>query len=125
MDRPELAAWLQRYAEAWRSYDRAEIEALFAENGRYRYHPYDEEWIEGRERIVEDWLDDRDDPGRWEAAYEPAAIDGHVAFATGWTIYTNPDGSIRTIYDNCFEMLFDTEGRCVEFTEWFMERPKQ
>jgi hypothetical protein len=27
-------------------------------------------------------------------------------------------------WDNCFVMRFDPEGRCREFTEWFIERPK-
>jgi hypothetical protein len=27
-------------------------------------------------------------------------------------------------YDNCFVMRFDSDGRCREFTEWYMKRPK-
>jgi len=42
---------------------------------------------------------------------------------TGSSTYTDPDGSLRTIFDNCFVIRFDSEGRCTEFTEWFMERP--
>lgn len=26
--------------------------------------------------------------------------------------------------DNCFVIRFDPDGRCIEFTEWFMERPR-
>jgi hypothetical protein len=28
------------------------------------------------------------------------------------------------VYDNCFVMQFDSEGRCREFTEWFIQRKK-
>lgn len=123
MERADVAGWLQRYIAAWRSYDHAEMEALFAESARYRYHPWDE-WIEGRNAILETWLEDPDEPTGWDAAYEPAAVDGDVAVATGSSTYNNPDGSIRKIFDNVFLMRFDAEGRCAEFTEYFMERPE-
>ncbi len=124
MDREALARWLAAYVDAWRGYDRAAIGALFAEDARYRYHPFDE-WIRGRDEIVASWLDEPDEPGSYEAAYEPAAIDGEVAVAVGTSTYLAPDGSIRTIYDNCFLMHFDADGLCAEFTEWFIERPEQ
>jgi hypothetical protein len=31
---------------------------------------------------------------------------------------------VEQVFDNCFVMRFDNDGRCAEFTEWFMERPK-
>ena len=34
-----------------------------------------------------------------------------------------PGGPIGEVYDNCFVMRFDRDGRCREFTEWFMKRP--
>ena len=30
---------------------------------------------------------------------------------------------MEKVYDNCFVMRFDGDGRCREFTEWFMKRP--
>jgi hypothetical protein len=30
---------------------------------------------------------------------------------------------VDKVYDNCFVIRFDAEGRCREFTEWFIERP--
>ena len=122
MEQAELARWLRDYVEAWRSYDVDQIEALFTEDARYRYHPYDG-WLEGRDEIVKSWLSEQDDPESWDAAYEPLAIDGEVAIATGTSRYTHPDGSIRIIYENCFVIRFVADGRCAEFTEWFMARP--
>jgi hypothetical protein len=122
IERDALERWLGAYVAAWKSYDRDEIGALFSEDCVYRYYPYDEP-IHGREEIVASWLDEPDEPGSYDAAYEPVAIDGDVAVATGTSTYTKPDGSIRAVYDNCFVMRFDGEGGCVEFTEWFVERP--
>lgn len=120
----DVQRWLDAYIAAWRSYERDAILALFSEDARYRYHPWDD-WIAGSSAIADDWLSDRDDPDSWTAEYQPLAIDGEVVVATGRSTYTNPDGSIRTIYDNCFVMRFDGAGRCREFTEFFMERPTQ
>jgi SnoaL-like domain len=124
MERADVARWLKRYVEAWRSYDRDAIADLFAEHARYRYHPYDE-WIEGRAAVVGSWLEDPDEENTWDAAYEPYAVDGDVAVAIGSSTYTNPDGSINKVFENCFLMRFDADGRCSEFTEFFMERATQ
>ena len=123
MDREALQAWLEAYVEAWRTYDRDAIGALFAEDARYRYHPFDE-WIRGREEIVESWLDEPDEAGGYDADYQPVAIDGEVAVATGTSTYSEKDGSARAVYDNCFVMRFNSDGLCAEFTEFFIERPE-
>jgi ketosteroid isomerase-like protein len=123
--------WLGAYVRAWKSYDRDEIAALFAEDVRYRYHPYDDP-IEGRDAVVESWQGEgehpeastRDTPGTYDASYRAVAVDGDVAVATGSSSYSDePDGPVRRVYDNCFVMRFDSAGRCSEFTEWFIQRP--
>ena len=46
-----------------------------------------------------------------------------MAVATGVSSYERvPDGPVVRVYDNCFVMRFDSEGRCREFTEWFIQR---
>jgi ketosteroid isomerase-like protein len=131
MERADVTRWLDDYVEAWKTYDTERIAALFAPDVRYRYHPYDEP-ISGREAVVESWLGEgdhegaptRDSEGTYEAAYAPVAVDGDVAVATGSSTYVErPGGSVDKVYDNCFVMRFDDEGRCREFTEWFIERP--
>jgi hypothetical protein len=131
MTRDEVARWLDRYIEAWRSYDREQIEALFSVDVAYRYHPYDEP-ITGCQAVVESWLgegdhedaSERDAEGTYEASYRPLAIDGEVAVAVGTsTYYDSPGGKVLRVYDNCFVMRFDADGRCREFTEWFMQQP--
>jgi hypothetical protein len=40
--REDVDRWLAGYVEAWKTYDREQVEALFAEEITYRYHPGDE-----------------------------------------------------------------------------------
>ena len=129
MDRVDAQAWLDRYIAAWLSYAPRDIVALFSDDIVYWYHPYDDA-IVGREAVVGSWLGEgdgastRDAPGTYAAHYEPVAVDGDVVVATGTSSYRERvDGPIVRIYHNCFVMRFDTEGRCCEFTEYYMQRP--
>jgi ketosteroid isomerase-like protein len=116
--REQVQDWLDRYVAAWRSYDEAEIRALFAPDATYAYHPYDEP-ERGVDAIVATWLDDRDAPGSWDAAYAPALVEGDDAIATGRTSYR--DGG--RVYSNLFELSFDPGGRCTRFVEWYVRHP--
>ncbi|MDJ0334116.1 nuclear transport factor 2 family protein [Salinibacterium sp. G-O1] len=132
MDHAQVQQWLDHYIAAWVSYDPDDIGALFSEDIEYRYHPHDEP-IRGRAAVVASWLDEgeaddspstRDEPGTFEARYQPVAVDGDVVVARGVSEYRDvPDGPIMRVYDNCFLMRFDDDGRCREFTEFFVERP--
>jgi hypothetical protein len=135
MDREAAQAWLDRYVAAWRSYDRDEIAELFSVDVAYRYHPYDEP-VTGRDAVVATWLGEdsapgsdspastRDAPGTYDAHYAPVAVDGDTVVATGRSTYRDsPDGSVVQVYENCFVITFDAQGRCREFTEYFIERP--
>jgi hypothetical protein len=66
MHRSEVDRWLAGYIEAWRTYDRERIAALFSVDAKYRYHPYDE-WICGRDAIVSSWLGDSNAEGGLDA----------------------------------------------------------
>jgi hypothetical protein len=130
--REDVDRWLDAYVQAWKSYDRRQIEALFAGDIAYRYHPEDDA-IEGRAAVVDSWLgesdnpdaSERDEPNTYDAAYRAVAVEGDVAVATGITSYRDrPGGAVVRVYDNCFVMQFDSEGRCREFTEWFVQRTK-
>ena len=132
MDRATAQRWLDDYVSAWKSYDRDDIAALFAEDVAYRFHPSDEPLV-GREAVVDAWLgastaagsSTRDAPGTYDAHYTPYAVDGDVVVARGTSVYQNhPDGPVTRTYDNCFLIRFDADGRCAEFTELYMERPR-
>jgi hypothetical protein len=132
MDATGVNRWLQAYVDAWKTYGRDEIGALFSEDVEYRYHPYDDP-IRGRDAVIESWLGEGDHPeaptpdpeGTYDATYRAVAVDGDVAVATGRSTYvTEPGGEIKEVFHNCFVMRFDDTGRCSEFTEWFIEEPR-
>ena len=122
MSAAEVTSWLERYVAAWKSGDRDEIGELFAEDVRYRYHPPDEPLV-GRDAVVESWLAEPDAPGSFDASYSCYAADGDAAVAVGTSTYLDSDGSIVRVYDNVFLLRFDQDGRCSEFTEWYLKRP--
>jgi ketosteroid isomerase-like protein len=115
MDAATVANWVGRYVLAWESNDPAAIGGLFATNATYRQRPSDEPW-QGREAIIARWLEIKDDPGSWTFRHDVLATAGDLAFVRGWTHYTNPP----TDYDNLWVLRFDADGRCVDFTEWWM-----
>ena len=124
MDHATVQQWLDAYVEAWLTYDPDKIGALFAEDAIYRYAPYVEPLI-GRDAIVASWLADRDVAGTYQAHYEPLAVDGDVAITHGRSNYVEADGATaKDEFDNIFVIRFNADGRCVEFCEWYMRRPK-
>jgi hypothetical protein len=131
MDHETAMDWLDRYVHAWITYDPHEIVSLFSADVSYRYHPYDEP-IVGRDAVLASWLGEdasgdastRDAPGTYEAEYAPVAVDGDTVVATGTSRYRDvPDGPVVRTYANCFIMSFDAEGRCREFTEYYVRHP--
>ncbi len=110
--------WLDDYVAAWRSYDEAAIRALFADDVRYAYHPYDEP-LQGADAVVDSWLGDQDEAGSWEAAYAPSLVAGDRAITTGESRYA--DGNV---FSNLFDLEFGADGRCTRFTEWYVLQPK-
>ena len=133
MDRSAAQAWLDAYVEAWKTYDRAQVEALFAEDVTYRYHPFDpeDEVLRGRDAVVNGWLEpdgnasSRDVEGTYEARYEVFAVDGERVVAVGTSTYYPDTARAKPdrVYHNVFLIEFDGAGRCRDFTEYFMKEP--
>ncbi len=122
MDRDGFQRWLDRYVDAWRLSDPAAIGDLFSPDARYAYDPF-EEAVVGRPAIVASWLDDPDDPNTWQAEYSVLAVDGDTYVAHGRTRYLTDDrAAIDREFANLFVCRFDDDGRCREFTEWYMRR---
>ena len=122
MDREAFHAWLVRYVDAWRLNDPTAIGDLFSLDVRYAFDPFSEAVV-GRAAVVASWLTDPDVPGSWEADYEVLAIDGDACVAHGRTRYLTDDrAAVDREFANVFVTRFDDEGRCREFTEWYMRR---
>lgn len=122
MDRSDVQAWLDRYVEAWRANERAPIEALFTEDAVYRYRPYadPDQTVSGGAAIADSWLEEPDAPGSWEAHYEPFAVEDDRAVAVGWSRYLPTDTEPERTYHNAYLLKFAPDGRCREFSEFYM-----
>src|SRR5215204_4260873 len=120
MTHDDAARWLDRYVEAWRTYDRDTIRSLFAEDVEYRYHAWDEP-IRGRDGIVDDWLSDQDAPGSWEASYAPWAVDGNRFVGRGTSRYFEEGGD--SVYHNVFFVELNEAGQATSFTEVWAKQP--
>ena len=112
-----VQGWLDAYLAAWKSYDPSAIRALFTDDATYRYKPW-EDPLNGIDEILASWLVDPDPANSWQAWYRVDLVDGDRATAVGETRYTD-----ETNFANLWVMQFAHDGRCSQFTEWYMEIP--
>ncbi len=117
-----VSQWLDSYVSAWKSYDAQEIGRLFSQGALYYYGPYSDP-LRGREAIAADWIKNRDEPGTYDAHYQPLAIQGDLAVANGRSLYYEKGTStIAREFDNIFLIRFNDAGECTEFREWYMQK---
>jgi ketosteroid isomerase-like protein len=118
MDSTLVAAWVEQYVIAWNSNKPDDIGRLFSDDALYFTGPFDEPW-RGREAIIQAWLERQDAPGSTTFRYEVLVASGDTGIVRGWTQYYDPPRE----YSNIWLVRFDGQGRCREFTEWWVERP--
>jgi hypothetical protein len=119
VDRQAFQGWLDRYVDAWKTYEPQAIADLWSENATYYYHPQDEP-LRGRDAIVENWLENKDDAGTYDAKYEVVAVDGDTYVAKGWSRYFE-NGQMSDEYNNIYLCRFDADGKCSEFIEYWIQ----
>jgi uncharacterized protein (TIGR02246 family) len=117
MDREDVDRWLQGYLRAWESNDPEDIGSLFTDDAKYYTAPHREPWA-GRQAIVDGWIGRKDEPGDWTFQSDILAIADDLAFVQGVTGYPNADPSA---YSNLWVIRLADDGRCSEFTEWWMD----
>jgi ketosteroid isomerase-like protein len=122
-----LADWLDRYEQAWRNNDAAQIRALFTDDAVYRWHPWEEpaDGADGSEEIVQAWLEQPDDPDDWTLACEPLAVNGDLGVARCVTRYRATARGPERVYHNIWLVSLTDDGRCSEFTEYYMKEPTE
>ncbi|MFI7618365.1 nuclear transport factor 2 family protein [Nonomuraea terrae] len=106
-------AWIEGYVRAWNSNDPDDIAALFTEDAVYYTEPYATPW-QGRDDIVAQWLGRQDKPGEATFEWHPVCVTDDLSVVQGVTTY--PDKT----YSNLWLIRFALDGRCREFTEWWM-----
>src|SRR6266496_4778605 len=113
VDENEVTRWVDAYVRAWESNDASDIGALFTDDASYYTAPFRKPWT-GRKGIVEGWLKRKDEPGDWKFRFEVMAIADGLGVVRGWTAYSD----VR--YSNLWIIRLADDGRCQEFTEWWM-----
>lgn len=58
------------------------------------------------------WLDEKDEPASWEAAYTAYAVDNDRSVATGFSRYFATGDAPEQTYHNVFPLRFDSDRRC-------------
>lgn len=111
-----LDQWMDGYVLAWSSNDPEHIRALFTEDAVYDPQTAGGEW-EGIDEIVEKWVEVGDVEDNWDFQWQPLVEADDIAIVTGRTRYVEPEASYR----NLFVIRFDDDGRCRDFTEWYIE----
>ncbi|HVF53380.1 MAG TPA: nuclear transport factor 2 family protein [Actinomycetota bacterium] len=111
-----FSKWVEGYRRAWETNDPEDIRSLFTEGAVYHTEPYAEP-IVGREAIVEDWIERKDEPGDTQWSSRVIGVDGDLGFVQGEAIYTTDPP--RT-YSNLWVIRLEGD-RCREFTEWWMK----
>lgn len=104
------------YVLAWSSNEQAHIRALFTEDAIYDPQTAEGEW-DGIDEIVARWQEIDDDEDNWVFQWRPLIDTDDVAIVTGTTRYIDPP----TSYRNLFVIRFAGNGRCYDFTEWYIE----
>jgi len=115
-DLDRVTTWIDGYVRAWNTNDPADIRALFTEDAEYYTAPFRSPW-RGREEVVEGWLERKDEPGETTFEWRPIAVAREVAIIQGTTTYPGE------VYSNLWVIGLDDDGRCRQFTEWWMEHP--
>lgn len=124
-DLETLGDWLGRYEIAWRSNDADLVEALFTDDAVYRWHPWDDEGdlARGADAIAQAWLAFPDEPDSWELQAVPLAMNGDLGIARCVTRYRAAADEPERTYHNIFLVRLAPDGRCFDFTEFFMREP--
>ena len=111
-----LERWMDGYVLAWTSNDPEHIAALFSPGAVYDPQTADGELL-GLEEIVPWWQEIGDDPENWEFDWMPVVETDEVAVVSASTRYLEP----ATAYRNLFVIRWGEDGRCGDFTEWYIE----
>ena len=69
------------------------------------------------------WLEIHDEPGTFTFDWRVLAAGG-LGVVRGQTTYLSTATEPETVYSNIWVIELDEHGRCRQFTEWWMKRPR-
>lgn len=119
MTRPTFETWLRRYGAAWEARDAAAFVALFTEDCRYHWRPFQEPQ-RGHEELtaVVSAAFGRQREVRFGAEVLGLTDDG-AGLAHWWCSFRRPGQDRRVTLDGIFLVELDHQGLCRVFREWW------
>ena len=127
MDRAGVERWIEAYRKAWATDAPEDIEALFSEDISYAPFPWprDNEPWRGRDTVVRNWIERGDSAFGWRFEHDVLAVEGDTAVIEGRTYYDAREDEPADAYANLWVVRFNEDGRAREFTEWWIQEPRQ
>lgn len=122
-DRAAAEAWVAAYRRAWESNEEADIRAAFTDDAVYHPDPATSPPARGIDAIVAGWLENADAPGSTLFESSVLAVDGELAVIRCVSTYVEHDPP--RVYDNLFVVRLAADGRATEYTDWWIERPRE
>lgn len=118
MDNKGFVDWLHRYGRAWEAYDLEALPALFAEDARYEWTPFDAP-LEGIEAIRSAW--DRAICNQRDVRFtaRSLSIEGDAGIAHWTARYIRPATGSEVRLDGVLLAEFGPDRRCRLFREWW------
>lgn len=126
MEWRQFERWLQRYGEAWEGQNADSAAGLFTENAKYYETPFDEPMV-GRDRVYAYWREGTGAQREVRFGYDVLAINRDMGIARWTASFTRVPSGIAVRLDGILTVLFEQDGRCSEFREWWhrQETPAQ
>jgi hypothetical protein len=115
VDRPQVEAWIARYADLWGTEGTDGLGELFAKDASYSTGPYERPHI-GLDAIKGMWEAERHGHDeRFEMRSELIAVEGDTGVVRVEVRYGKPR---EQEYRDLWIVRLDGDGRCVHFEEW-------
>ena len=110
--------WLDSYGKASQENDAGASAELFSPDARYYETPFAEPMI-GREAIYQYWLAGAQTLKDKQATYEIYSVKDRLGIARWRSQFTVIQSGKRVMLDCLFLVMFDEDGLCSEFREWW------
>ncbi len=121
MERRRVTRWIAAYEKAWRTPGTDTLDSIFTEDARYLQGPFQKPVI-GLAAIARMWERERTGPDEaFTLTSELVAVDGDTAVARIEVHYTETGAHFRDLWI----IRFGEDGRCRDFEEWFIAKPKR
>ena len=118
MNEASFDRWLKTYGEVWESQDWRRVTDLYSQDVTYHWTPF-EEPKRGHEGIMNASRDATSRQRDIRFGYEVLDVRGDRGIARWWCSFTRVATGRKINLDGILIALFDDQGLCREFREWW------